>query len=318
MAIPDFQTLMLPVLKLFADGKERNHNDVRGPIAAEFQLSDSELATLLPSGRQSTFANRVSWALGYLKQARLLESVKRGIYRVTPRGQDVLKAPPPSIDIAFLDQYPEFVEFRTPSAPMDIATIDPNLLKLLTEGIPVSIDAPMSLLTPDEQVRTGAARIRENLAAQLLERVKRGSPEAFEHLVIDVLVAMGYGGSQEDAAQVLGKSGDGGIDGIIKEDRLGLDNIYVQAKRWDDAKIGRPAIQQFAGALQGQNARKGVFITTSSFTQEAIDCAKGLQTNIVLINGIQLADYMIDFGVGVSDVETIHIKRLDEDYFGEV
>jgi restriction system protein len=311
MAIPDFQTLMLPVLKHFSDSKEKTPADVRGPIAVEFGLTDDDLATLLPSGRQTTFANRVAWALGYLKQSDLLESPRRGHYQITERGREVLLSPPARIDIAFLERYPNFQAFKNRGG----STQDSVVLKSLSEGNPPSVDTP--LLTPDEQIRAGAARIRENLAAQLLERVKRGSPAAFEQLVVDLLVAMGYGGSHEDAAHVVGKSGDGGIDGIIKEDRLGLESIYVQAKRWDDAKVGRPAVQQFAGALQGHRARKGVFITTSSFSQEAIDYARGLQITIVLIDGIQLADYMIEFGVGVSDVETIKLKRLDEEYFSE-
>jgi restriction system protein len=178
----------------------------------------------------------------------------------------------------------------------------------------LSIEAP--LLTPDEQIRAGATRIKENLAAQLLERILRGTPEAFETLVVDLLVAMGYGGSQEDAAQVVGKSGDGGIDGIIKEDRLGLESVYVQAKRWEGT-VGRPVIQQFVGALHERKARKGVVITSSSFTKDAIQSAKNQSLTIILIDGLQLAEYMIEFGVGVSDVETIKIKRLDEDYFGE-
>ena len=184
----------------------------------------------------------------------------------------------------------------------------------MTEGLPMSIDAAVH--TPDEQIHIGAARIKENLVAQILERIKQGSPAAFERLVIDVLVAMGYGGSHEDAAQVVGKSGDGGIDGIIKEDRLGLESIYVQAKRWDGT-VGRPVIQQFVGALHERKARKGVVITTSSFTRDAIQSAKDQSVTIILIDGVQLAEYMIEFGVGVSDVETIKIKRLDEDYFGE-
>jgi len=310
MAIPDFQTLMLPVLKQFADGTEKTPAEVRGPIAAEFKLTADDLAILLPSGRQTTFANRVAWALGYLKQSSLLASPRRAHYQLTDRGREVLRSPPERIDYNYLERYPDFQAFRHGG----VATPNSPIAKTLTEGNSTPKDA--TTLTPDEQVHIGATRIKENLVAQLLERVKRDTPAAFERLVIDLLVAMGYGGSHEDAAQVVGKSGDGGIDGIIKEDRLGLESIYVQAKRWDTT-VGRPAIQQFAGALQGNRARKGVFITTSSFSREAIDYAKGLQTTIVLIDGVQLADFMIEFGIGVSDVETIKIKKIDEDYFGE-
>jgi restriction system protein len=222
----------------------------------------------------------------------------------------LLGSPPGRIDIPFLEQYPEFQEFRTRGA----VTVDPAREKILTEGIPTSVDG--AALTPDEQVRVGAARFKDSLAAQLLERVKQASPGFFERLVVNLLVAMGYGGSHEDAAKVVGRSGDGGIDGVIKEDRLGLESVYVQAKRWDGS-VGRPTIQQFAGALAGHHARKGVVITTSTFTQDAITYAKSLQTTIVLIDGTQLADLMIEFGVGVSDVETIRLKKVDEDYFGE-
>jgi restriction system protein len=315
MAVPDFQTLMLPVLKVFADGKERTPAEVRGPIAAEFQLSEADLATLLPSGRQSTFNNRVAWALGYLKQAQLLESPRRSVYRITARGEDALKASPSRIDIAYLDRYPEFVAFRSATGPSKPPkSLDPALQKLMTEGIPASIDG--LALTPDEQVRVGAASLRESLAAQLLERVKQTEPSFFEKLVIDLLVAMNYGGSHEDAAKVVGRAGDGGIDGIIKEDRLGLDSIYVQAKRWEGV-VGRPVVQQFAGALQGQRARKGVLITTSSFTREAIEYAGGLQSTIILVDGTQLTQLMIDYNIGVADLETIKLKRVDEDYYAE-
>lgn len=315
MAVPDFQTLMLPVLREFADGAEHATKDIRQRVAAALGLGAEEIAEVLPSGKQTRLANRAAWAHVYMKRAGLLSSARRGIYRITARGLEVLKSPPARITIEFLEQYPEFADFRSSAAAPRIDGTNPSLLKILTEGIPASIDAPA--FTPDEQVHIGAARLKENLVAQILERVKRVTPAAFEAIVVDLLVAMGYGGSHDDAAQVVGKSGDGGIDGIIKEDRLGLESIYVQAKRWEDATVGRPAIQQFAGALQGHRARKGVFITTSSFSREAIDYAKGLQTTIVLIDGAQLADYMIEFGVGVSDVETIRIRRLDEDYFGE-
>ena len=209
---------MLPVLKVLADGNERTPAEVRAPIAAEFQMSEADLEALLPSGRQSTFNNRVAWALGYLKQAKLLESPRRSVYRITARGEDVLKAPPPRIDIAYLDRYSEFVAFRSATGPSKLKSLDPGLQKTMTERIPVSVDGVA--LTPDEQVRVGAASLRENVAARLLERVKQVQPALFENLVVELLVAMGYGGSHEDAAKVVGRSGDGGIDGIIKEDRL--------------------------------------------------------------------------------------------------
>jgi len=310
MAVPDFQTLMLPVLQEYTDGKERSSRDVRQDVARKLGLSADDIAERLPTSPQTRFGNRTAWAHSYLKQSGLLVSPRRGHYQITARGMQVLASPPARIDIAFLEQYPEFQEFRAGGA----VAVDPALVKILTEGIPMSVDGVA--LTPDEQVRVGAASLRENLAAQLLDRVKQAPPTFFEKLVVELLVAMGYGGSHEDAAKVVGGSGDGGIDGVIKEDRLGLESVYVQAKRWE-ASVGRPTIQQFAGALAGHHARKGVVITTSSFTQDAAAYAKTVQTTIVLIDGAQLADLMIEFGVGVSDVETIRLKRVDEDYFAD-
>jgi restriction system protein len=314
MSVPDFQTLMLPVLREFADGAEHATKDVRQGVADALSLTAEEIAAVLPSGKQTQLANRVAWAHVYMKRAGLLSSARRGIYRITTRGEEVLKSPPTRITIEFLEQYPDFAVFRSPVGPPGLKESDPALANIMTEGKPASMDAPA--LTPDEQVHIGAARLRENLVAQMLERVKRVTPAAFEGVVIDLLVAMGYGGSHEDAAQVVGKGGDGGIDGIIREDRLGLESIYVQAKRWEGT-VGRPDVQQFAGALHGKHARKGVLITTSSFSREAIEYARSSQITIVLIDGVRLADLMIEFGVGVSDVETIKLKRLDEDYFGE-
>jgi len=309
VAVPDFQTLMLPVLREFADGAEHATKDVRQRVADRLRLTPADIAEVLPSGGQTRFANRAAWAIVYMKQAALLESVRRGVYRITSRGQEVLAAPPDQITMQFLERYPEYRDFRArQSAPSDGDG---------KEGPPTSPagKAPAPLLTPDEQIRTGYELLRANLASQLLERIRKASPVFFENLVVELLVAMGYGGSYEDA-QVVGKSGDGGIDGIIKEDRLGLESIYVQAKRWEGT-VGRPIVQQFAGALHGNRARKGVVITTSNFSREAIEYAKNSQIAIVLIDGEQLAEYMIEFGVGVTDVETIRLKRLDEDYFGE-
>jgi restriction system protein len=306
MPVPDFQTLMLPVLRRFEDGAEHGLREATDAIAREFQLTAADIAEALPSGRQTRFRNRLAWAHNYLKQSGLLESPRRGVYRMTERGREVLAAPPPRIDIPYLERFPEFLEFRSRSG--EEAAVPGEAQPATTEQA--------SELTPDEQIRAGYARMRASLAAQLLERVKQAPPAFFENLVVEVLVAMGYGGSHEDAAKVVGRSGDGGIDGIIKQDRLGLEYIYVQAKRWE-ATVGRPTIQQFAGALQGQRARKGVVITTSEFSRDAIEYAGSLQTTIVLISGAQLAQLMIDYGVGVSEGETLKLKKLDEDCFGE-
>lgn len=257
---------------------------------------------MLPSGKQATFANRVAWAYAYLKQAALISSPKRGVYEISERGREVLKNSPPKIDIVFLTQFPEFQAFRKSTATAAAPGTGPEP------------DLNAAALTPDEEIRAAYDRLRAALASQLLDKAKTISPAGFEQLVVDVLVALGYGGSRKDAGQVVGGGGDEGIDGIIKEDRLGLDTIYVQAKRWQGA-VGRPEIQRFAGALQGQRARKGVFITTSSFTADARSYCAGLQTTIVLIDGPMLAQLMMDAGIGVSEAETIHILKADEDYF---
>ncbi len=306
MSVPDFQTLMLPVLKQLAAGGEQPPATVREAVATALQLTPEDLAALLPSGRQTTFANRVAWALGYLKQAGLLESPSRGVYRLTDRGRAALSEDVDRVDIQYLMRFPEFVAFRTPGTPTQ-PEVD------LTSG---AAKPEGSTLTPDEQMRVGYSRLRESLAAQVLDRVRQVTPKFFEELVVDLLVAMGYGGSREDAAAVVGRSGDEGIDGIIKEDRLGLDAIYVQAKRWKES-VGRPEIQRFAGALQGQRARKGVFITTSTFTPDSKAYATNLQTTIVLIDGKELAELMIDHGVGVSEADVLKVLKLDEDYFAE-
>lgn len=310
MAIPDFQALTLPVLKLYADENAKPSREVRDAISAEFQLSEQELAELLPSGRQTRFGNRVAWAHSHLKQAALIESPARGVYKITARGKELLNQPPPRLDIAYLMRYPEFVDFRTRGGAEASDVVEANLK-------PIE-ELTAKTLTPDEQIREGNKRLRETLAAELLQRVQAASPRFFEVLVVELLVAMGYGGTHADAASVVGRSGDGGIDGVIKEDRLGFDSIYVQAKRWQDTQtVGRPEIQQFAGALQGQRARKGVFITTAKFSKDATAYAAGLQTTIVLIDGDQLGELMLDHGVGVNVEETIRLLKIDEDYFLE-
>jgi len=307
MSIPDFQSMMLPVLKALGS-EPQSIEAIRDTIAREYQLSDADRSELLPSGRQGRFNNRVAWALGYLKQALLLTKPRRGFYQASERGRDVLARQPGRIDIAYLMQFPEFQEFRSRSR----STVDEQ-----ADVIPTDAKEELkATLTPDEQVREGYRTLRTNLATELLSRIQAASPAFFETLVVDLLVAMGYGGSQEDAASVVGRSGDEGIDGIIKEDKLGLDNIYLQAKRWKESRtVGRPDVQQFAGALQGQRARKGVFITTSTFSRDAVQYAKSLQTTIVLVDGTQLAQLLLDHRVGVSVQETIHLLKIDEDYF---
>lgn len=266
MAIPDFQTLMLPVLKLAADGEEHKFRQAVEELAEEFNLSTEERNELLPSGSQAVFNNRVGWARSYLKQAGLVASSKRGFFTITRIGTELLSTNPEKIDILVLEQYPEFVEFK--NRKKDKSENEAQVEKFIEQE---------STLTPEDTLASAYKQLRSALESEVLSSVKEASPSFFERLVVDLLVKMGYGGSRQDAGKALGKSGDGGIDGIINEDRLGLDVIYIQAKRWEGS-VGRPEIQKFAGALQGQRARKGLFITTSSFTKEAIEYASLIES----------------------------------------
>jgi restriction system protein len=302
MAIPDYQTCMLPFLRYLADGMEHTLRDAEESLAGHFGLSSAERAELLPSGQQGIFKNRIGWARTYLKKAGLVESPRRGVFKVTARGLRALDAKPPRIDVRFLEQFPEFIEFREVSRP-DAANAAPA-------------EAQPSRKTPEEAIELAHQSLRGQLAQELLARVLACSATFFEQLVVELLVKMGYGGSRRDAGERIGQTGDGGIDGIIKEDRLGLDAIYLQAKRWQGS-VGRPEIQKFVGALQGQRARKGVFITTSSYTADATDYASRIDTKVVLIDGKQLCGLMIDFDVGVSAAASYVVKRIDSDYFEE-
>jgi restriction system protein len=298
MAIPDYQSLMLPLLELAGDGKEHSLREVTDLLASRFSLTEEERRELLPSGKQQLFNNRVAWAKTYLSQARLLESVGPGRFRITERGRELLRRRPQRIDVTLLNEFPEFVQFRTRRSPRPRPPDD------------------REQATPLENLEEAYEQIREELAAALLETIRRSSPALLERLVVDLLVKMGYGGTLADAGRALGRAGDEGIDGIIKEDPLGLENIYIQAKRWDGV-VGRPEIQRFAGALQGQRARKGLFITTSSFSKEALDYAARIDTRIILIDGRKLADLMIEYNVGVTPVRSLEIKKIDQDYFSE-
>lgn len=303
MPVPDFQTLMLPLLRIAADGKERSVSEVREQLAEEFGLSEEERSQLLPSGRQPVFANRVAWAKVYLQQAGLLFSVRRGHFQISPRGLQILQNPPEKIDIRFLGQFPEFVEFRTPrEKSQDESTI--------------STVEDQESETPEETLEESYQKIRGGLISELLAKIKDGTPQFFEKLVVELLIKMGYGGSRREAGQTIGRSGDEGIDGIISEDRLGLDMIYLQAKKWEGT-VGRPEIQKFVGALHGKRAKKGVFLTTGNFSSEASNYAEHIDPKVVLIDGRQLAELMIDFDVGVTAIATYQIKRVDTDYFSE-
>jgi len=302
MPIPDFQSIMLPLLAFAGDGKEHSLREAIEYLAQQFALTPEERAELLPSGRQEVFVNRVGWASTYLRKAGLLESTRRGHFKITERGGAMLRSNPSMINIKSLRQFDEFVEFQRPvreNSANEAGNAD-------TEEIS----------TPEELMESAYQRVREGLAAELLQTIKDNSPAFFERLVIDLLVRMGYGGTRKDAGQAIGKSGDGGIDGIIKEDRLGLDIVYVQAKRWDDV-VGRPEIQKFAGALQGQRAKKGVFLTTSSFSRDALEYVSRIESKIVLIDGEMLAQLMIDYNIGVATLASYDVKRIDSDYFAE-
>lgn len=301
MAIPDYQSVMLPLLKFVADNREHSLREAIDSLAAEFSLTEAERTEMLPSGQQAIFNNRVGWARTYLKKAGLIESTRRGFFRISDRGRKVLSGAPSRIDVNFLEQFDEFVQFRSIRREKGH----------LEEACADAADQ-----TPEESLESAYQKLREGLASDILQITKSCSPAFFEQLVVDLLVKMGYGGSRREAGQALGKSGDGGIDGIIKEDKLGLDIIYIQAKRWDGT-VGRPEVQKFAGALQGQRAKEGIFITTSAFTKEATDYAAFIDSKIILIDSVRLAEFMIDHGVGVTTQTTYEIKKIDSDYFTE-
>jgi len=300
MAIPDFQSIMRPLLEHLADGHEHDRQETVDTLARHFKLTDEELAQLLPSGKQQTFVNRVAWAKSHMKGAGLIESPRRGVSRISPAGQTFLAAHVGPVNMNVLNQFPAYQEFR------GNRNAKPGKLKPPPVG--------NGDLTPEEHIELGYEQHRAKLVSELLDKVKTSPPDFFERLVVELLVAMGYGGSRADAGRAVGKSGDGGIDGIIKEDKLGLDTIYIQAKRWEGT-VGRPEIQKFAGALQGVRARKGIFITSSGYSGEAEAYARNIDNKIVLIDGAELADLMIDYGIGVSSVQTYELKRLDSDYF---
>ena len=282
-----------------AYGGEYSLREAIENLAQYFSLSDEERQAMLPSGRQATFDNRVGWARTYLKKANLLQTTRRGYFQITAKGKSTLAERPIEINVKYLERFPEFLEFknfkREPSN---------------SENLPIQIQDK----TPEENLETIVQGLNQDLASELLDNIKICSPSFFEALVIDVLVKMGYGGTRQDAGKIVGRSGDGGIDGTINEDRLGLDIIYVQAKRWENP-VGRPEIQKFAGALQGFRARKGIFITSSSFTTEAKDFVARIDNKIILIDGQNLAQYMIEFDVGVTTKDTYQIKKIDFDYF---
>jgi len=301
MAVPDFQSFFKPLLDIAADSKEHSVREAREIIAKKMNLSDEDLRELLPSKIQTKFDNRVAWAKSYFVQAKVLESPRRAYFKITDRGRELHKKGHKRIDIKILNQYPEFVEFHSAGK----GKLEPKEVRNDTGSE-----------TPEEMLQNAYQSIRNDLAAELLEKIKQNMPKFFERLVVDFMVALGYGGSLADAGKSIGQSGDEGIDGIIKEDRLGLDLIYLQAKRWNGA-VGRPEVQKFVGALHGKRARKGVYITTGKFTDDALKYIESIDPKVILIDGITLANMMIDYGLGTTTTATYEIKRMDSDYFAE-
>lgn len=306
MTVPDFQSFMLPLLKFTADREEHKQGDAADALSHHFGITESDRKEMLPSGRQTRFDNRIAWAVVYLRKAGFLESPRRGRFKITERGTEILKSNPARINVKFLMEHgnPEFRDFHRPSRQGG------------DHAEPNHDESNTDLRTPREILEAGYQELRRDLAQELLNRIMNCSPRFFEQLVVDLLVKMGYGGSYKDAGQAVGQSGDGGVDGIIKEDKLGLDAIYIQAKRWDGT-VGRPVVQAFAGSLEGHRARKGVLITTSQFSLDAQDYVTRIEKKIVLIDGEELAKLMMDYGIGVAADAIYELKRLDTDYFEE-
>lgn len=304
MAIPDFQTLMRPLLEAYASGDERPISDVRRELGEQFNLTEEELTERLPSGPAKLFDNRVGWATTHLFHAKLLARPKRGVYVITDRGRDVLVANPDRVDLRVLSLFPETAELRRPQGG--------GRRRRAAEVI-TDVD---ETATPQERIDAAYQELRNALVADVLERVHTMAPSAFEDLVLDVLHAMDYGDGTPDSRLRLGGVGDAGIDGVIWQDRLGVDAVYVQAKRWG-AGVGRPVVQGFVGALQGARASKGIIFTASTFTADAREYASTVTPRVILIDGERLAELMIDYNVGVAPRETYEVKGVDRDYFGD-
>lgn len=304
MAIPTYEECMLPLMKIAEDGKEHLFREATDALINQFNLTEKEKQELLPSGSAFVINNRIGWARTYLTKAGLLLKTKRGYFRISEEGKKLLQKEPAFINTKMLKEYDAFNDFQSTKGP------DNSENNKTEHNIQQSI-------TPHELLESGYLSIKNELADELLSTIKNISPQKFEKLVIDLLVKMGYGGSIKEAATVVGKSGDEGIDGIIKEDKLGLDVIYIQAKKWDSVTIGRPEIQKFAGALLGKKAKKGIFITTSTFTNEAKKYVTDIDAKIILLDGKQLTELMIENNLGVSTQDVYTIKRIDSDYFEE-
>ncbi|MCR4316498.1 MAG: restriction endonuclease [Planctomycetes bacterium] len=314
MSIPDFQSLTLPVLEYAAEHPDGfSVSSAREELSTRLGLSDEDYNELLPSGVQTKFANRIGWVCVYFSKALVLDRIGRGKYKITKRGIDLLKSNPGEITTETLRQYPEFVEFQklkgTRSAKSRQIANGEEKTEPETNGT--------GFETPNEAMEWAYEDLRSTLASELLEMLKNNSPAFFERTVVDLLVKMGYGGSRADAGRAIGRSGDEGIDGVINEDRLGLDVVYLQAKRYTDSSVGRPDVMKFAGALQGKRANKGIFITTSRFTEDALSYVGMINSKIVLIGGERLCELMIDHDIGVTTESVFAVKKVDSDYFEE-
>ncbi len=303
--IPKYEEIMLPFLKYLSDGKEHGLSETHDTLAKHFKLTDEEIRELLPSGKQTIFRNRVGWARTYMKKAGLLSSPKRAHFKITDKGIELLKENPTEINSKFLTRYDDFVEFQS------IKKDKKDNGHLLQTQHVNNADQ-----TPEESLEYAYQKLHSELSKELLDIVKSCSPDFFERLIIDLLITMGYGGSRKEAGQAMGKSGDGGIDGIINEDKLGLDIIYLQAKRWDNA-VPVKEIRDFTGALASKKAKKGIFITTSSFPKSVYEFVGQVEYKIILIDGERLANLMIEHSVGLSIINTYHVKTVDTDYFEE-
>ncbi len=301
--IPDYQTAMLPILKSLKDGKIKEAKEIQNLMISIFKITDEEKRIKIPSGDQPLFYNRIAWAITHLKRSETIIAPIRGNYQITDLGRKILKNPPEKITVKYLK---------------DNTNFNKNLNINAQAGNKIESDEGNEEIdkTPDELINIGISQISIELSKMLLSQIKDCSAYFFEQIVVDLLLKMGYGGSLVENGEVTAKSGDEGIDGIIKEDKLGLDKIYIQAKKWEGS-VSRPEIQKFVGALQGQKAKKGIFITTSLFTKEAIEYAKNLELTVILIDGNKLTDLMIEYEVGVSVKKVFKIKRLDTDYFNE-
>jgi restriction system protein len=299
MPIPDFQSIMLPLLRAIADGRSSSYREVVDLLADEFKLTKEERKALHPNGVVNIFYNRVAWAKTDLQKAGLIESIQRGSFQITPAGIQLLKKPPEKINRKFLMQFENFNKYQDKSKQQSVDIDDNDHIK-----------------TPEEYIEEGYNTIKQNLSIELLEMIKSCSAKFFEILVVDLLLKMGYGGSRLDAGRAIGQSRDGGIDGIINEDKLGLDIIYIQAKKWNE-QVPVKEIRDFAGALLGKKAKKGIFITTSGFPKSAYDYVSGIEHKIILIDGEKLTDLMIEHNVGVTVQNSYEIKKMDTDYFSE-